>query len=52
MRVKGVLGKVQQQYDEAVQKIVDNDERVEYGKFFKGDQISPGSMDVYIFKYL
>ena len=37
----GVLGEVQHQYEETIQQIVDNDERVENGKFFEGDQISP-----------
>ena len=40
----GVLGEVQQQYEETVQQIVDNDERVEYGQFVEGDQISPVHM--------
>ena len=47
MRGEGVLGEVQQQDEETVQKIVDNDERVENGKFFEGDQISPVSINVY-----
>ena len=47
MVVNGVLGEVQHQYEETVQKIVDNDEGVEYGKFFECDQISPVPMGVY-----
>ena len=46
----GVLADVEHQYEETVQKIVDNDERVEYGKFSEGDQISPVPMGVY-FKF-